>query len=171
MAEIKSTLDLIMEKTKNMTLTEEEREEILAREWRGKVRGWVQRYLDTTMNEKDLSQKFSKEDSDDLARVNKILKREILERLEPESDNEKILHLIDILPVSDRKSMKQLIESYRKKIDTERAHVGSEIKDNLSVRGVSGTAVVPNLENDTAWKDFLEKAKETLRQALVDQER
>ena len=41
MAEIKSTMDLIMERTKNLTMTDEEKKKLQLDELRGKVRGWV----------------------------------------------------------------------------------------------------------------------------------
>ncbi len=46
MAEIKSTIDLIMERTRNLTMTEEEKEELRNKELTEKAKGWVVRYLD-----------------------------------------------------------------------------------------------------------------------------
>ncbi len=46
MAEIKSTLDLIMEKTKGLTLSPEEKEKIHREEWLKKAKGWIQKFLD-----------------------------------------------------------------------------------------------------------------------------
>jgi len=46
MGEIKRTLDLIMEKTKNLTMSPEEKEEIRRQEWLKKTRGWIQKFLD-----------------------------------------------------------------------------------------------------------------------------
>ena len=49
MAEIKSTLDLVLERTKNLTLTEEEKKSLQRKELEGKIRGWGQKYLDGLM--------------------------------------------------------------------------------------------------------------------------
>ncbi len=46
MAEIKSTLDLIMERTKNFTLTNEGKRVLQTKELEGKVNGWVQKCMD-----------------------------------------------------------------------------------------------------------------------------
>ena len=46
MGEIKSTMDIIMEKTKGLTMTEEEKAEYKHKELTGKVRGLIQKFLD-----------------------------------------------------------------------------------------------------------------------------
>ena len=50
MGEIKSTLDIIMEKTKGLTMSEEEKEAFQKKETEGKVRGFLQRYLDCVID-------------------------------------------------------------------------------------------------------------------------
>ena len=45
MGEIKSTLDIIMEKTKGLTMSEEERTSFKEKELTGKVKGLVQKYI------------------------------------------------------------------------------------------------------------------------------
>ena len=66
MAEIKSTLDLIMERTKNLSLTPEERTEIRLKEIQAKVNGWTQRYIDGLLNASDVKNELEslKEDKD-----------------------------------------------------------------------------------------------------------
>ncbi|MCK9276084.1 MAG: hypothetical protein M0P57_13445 [Syntrophales bacterium] len=44
MAEIKSTLDIIMEKTRGMTLSDQEKKEIRLKEQEGKIKGLVERF-------------------------------------------------------------------------------------------------------------------------------
>ena len=46
MGEIKSTLDIIMEKTKGLTMTEEEKTAFKSKEMEGKVKGALQKFLD-----------------------------------------------------------------------------------------------------------------------------
>ncbi len=46
MGEIKSTMDIIMEKTKGLTMSEEEKAEYKQQELTGKVRGLIQKFLD-----------------------------------------------------------------------------------------------------------------------------
>jgi len=46
MGEIRSTMDIIMEKAKGLTMSEEEKETFRKKETEGKVRGFLQRFLD-----------------------------------------------------------------------------------------------------------------------------
>ena len=46
MAEIKSTLDLVMEKTRNLSLSSEERAEQKSKEIRSQIRGLIQKFQD-----------------------------------------------------------------------------------------------------------------------------
>ena len=50
MGEIKSTIDIIMEKTKGMTMSEDEKQEIKKKELTGKIRGLIQRFMDGVIN-------------------------------------------------------------------------------------------------------------------------
>ena len=50
MGKIRSTLDIVMDRTKNLSMTSEERENLKRKELSDTVRAWVQRYLDGKMN-------------------------------------------------------------------------------------------------------------------------
>ena len=50
MGEIKSTLEIIMEKTKDLTLTEEEKKEFKQKDMAGKIKGIIQKFLDGTLD-------------------------------------------------------------------------------------------------------------------------
>jgi hypothetical protein len=56
MAEIKSTLDLIMERTRNLSMTPEEKEALRRKEWHSRIQGWLQRYLDGLMGTNSLKE-------------------------------------------------------------------------------------------------------------------
>ena len=49
MGEIRSTLDIIMEKTKGLSMSEEEKKAFKKQETAGKIRGLIQKYLDGTV--------------------------------------------------------------------------------------------------------------------------
>ena len=94
MAEIKSTLDIIMEKTKNLTMTEEEKEELHRTELAEKAKGWVQKYMDNLIKQEKLKSELKKEGKDKYSELQEILKNELLERLQPDGDNVRIFQLI-----------------------------------------------------------------------------
>ena len=54
MAEIKSTLDLVMEKTKNLSLSSEERQAQKNQEIESRIRGLLQKFKDRALNSERL---------------------------------------------------------------------------------------------------------------------
>ena len=54
MGEIRSTLDIIMEKAERVKVTDEDKEAFMKKEAEGKVRGLLQKYLDGIINHERL---------------------------------------------------------------------------------------------------------------------
>ncbi len=61
MAEIKSTIDLIMERTKNLSASPQEREDYQRREREKHIRGLVLRLLDDSLTLDDIKDELAKE--------------------------------------------------------------------------------------------------------------
>ena len=60
MGEVKSTLDLVMEKTKNLNLSNEEREEQKNKEIKNRLRGLVQKFQDAVLSTDNLRADYQK---------------------------------------------------------------------------------------------------------------
>ena len=54
MGEIKSTLDLVMERTKNLSLSDEEKQAQKQKEVESRIRGLLQKYLDGWLDKNQL---------------------------------------------------------------------------------------------------------------------
>jgi hypothetical protein len=164
MGEIKSTLDLIMEKTKGLSLSDEERKKLKQQGWLGKARGWVQRYLDGMIDPQDLKKGIAALGEPEGAE--NLLKQELVGAVDPEGDNEKRWEALEILWGLPRAPYVRTIEQYR----SELAEAGSRRADVLAVRlaekGISGPAVVPNLQRDPEWISYSGKALQDCREAL-----
>jgi hypothetical protein len=91
MAEIKSTLDIIMERTKNLTMTDKEKASFRRKEAEGKVKGWVQKYQDGVIELDTIKSYFEKEITE-YPEVRQILKSQLLDCLKLTGDNGKILN-------------------------------------------------------------------------------
>ena len=59
MAEIKSTLDLVMEKTRHLTLSDEEKQEQKENEFKIKLKGPAQKFQDQTINKRELKKEIN----------------------------------------------------------------------------------------------------------------
>jgi hypothetical protein len=165
MAEIKSTLDIIMERTKNLTLTEEEKKSIRTKEVKSRVKGWLQRYTDGALIIRDLKENMEQERvvSPEAAA---LLREECLDHLEPEADNRKLFQLMEEILGIDTAPFQRLIDDFNEEILKYQVGATRESGDVLHSQGISGTAVLPNLNLSPAWNAHLESAREQFRNKL-----
>ena len=151
MAEIKSTLDIIMEKTKNLTMTEEEKEELHRTELAEKAKGWVQKYMANLIKQEKLKSELKKEGKDKYSELQEILKNELLERLEPDGDNVKIFQLIKGILDIKKDPFVKIINEFQKEVASEKSKSLENMKKLLMKRRVFGSAVIPNPALDESW--------------------
>jgi hypothetical protein len=166
MGEIKSTLDLIMEKTKNLSLTPEEKEEIRRQDWLKKARGWIQKFLDDLIDMDRVKDELLNKEPP--SGWEKILKKELIDGLEPEADNERRFQLIEELLGIHPDGFRKILEGRHQRLDLERDKRMASIKSQLSKQGISGTAVIPNLEGDPVWKTFYDQATKNCKEEITN---
>ncbi len=166
MAEIKSTLDLIMEKTQNMVLTEDEKEEIRRKELNGKIKGWIQQYRDNVMRLDAIKSEIQKEEKDRQVALKKTLKKEIIRHIEPDEDNTKLFQLLEEILGINKDSIINMINRFQEILDTEKINKTNERKNRLNEKGISGTAVVPNLDSDKEWNGYYLDLKEEFKEKI-----
>jgi len=166
MAEIKSTLDIIMEKTRGLTMTDEEKAAMHDRELEGKTRGLVQKYLDGTIP----MAKFQKEWDrlgKDREKALTILKRICVENVEPEGENGPLLELLRDVAGMESDSLERALERAREDLDTRRLESQERIREALAESGIYGSAALPNLNADPQWKEIVFRQKERLHDELL----
>jgi hypothetical protein len=160
MGEIKSTLDLVMEKTKNLTLSAEEKQAQKQKEIGSHIKGLLQKYQGGLLvkNQLKIDYESLKKDSDlsdDTAMIN-----EIFSRLDPSQDNQLLLEILEECCRLNASSVKTLIndfqDDYHKAAHERMARLKEDLARNYAV---SGSAVIPNLEADGQWR----RTEEALR--------
>ena len=161
MGEIKSTLDIIMEKTKGLTMTEAEKEELRHKELAGKIKGWVQKYLDDLINLETLKSELKKESD-----IRKILKKELLERLELDGDNEKMFQLIKELLGIKKDPFVIIISNFQKEVARESSKRLDTMKKQLTKKRIFGSAVIPNLNHDTEWNAYYQRVNDDFKKEM-----
>lgn len=165
MAEIKSTLDLIMERTKNLTLTEEEKEAIRTREGKAKVRGWFQRYSDRSLTIRDLKE-YMEQERVGSPEAATLMREECLAHVDPEGDNQKIFQIMEEVLEIDPGPFQGLVDHFQEELGQLRSGATRDALATLHAQGVCGTAVIPNLNLSPAWNANLESARKQFRKDL-----
>ncbi len=166
MAEIKSTLDIIMEKTKGLTMTDEEKKELKRKEMAGKVKGLVQKISDGFMGLDGLKKELAAlgKGHEDMLRV--IMMSEIAGRIQPEGDNEPLMEILEKTIGMDTGPIRDFFADSQRKLEKEKVARGKRLMKRLKKKGISGSAVIPNLEADSQWRDYVSNLKETFQKEV-----
>ncbi len=166
MGEIKSTLDLVLEKTRHLTLSSEEKQEQTQKEIEKRIKGMLQKYQDGILSDKQLQIDYEKLQKDSNLRDNNILINEIINRLGPDQDNQSLLEILEECCSIDSATIKAVINDYRDAYHKAAGNRMDRLKEKLAQKFfISGSAVVPNLEADEQWR---QEARE-IRSGYEDQ--
>ena len=165
MAKIKSTLDLVMERTKNISITEEEKEELRRKEWTDKTRAWVRKIMDRKMTMTELRSSFTSSMAS-YPGVESIMRKDLVSHIDPDENNTAVFRALQEVLGIDVEPFKEAVRAYHGRINLDCSEFLERSKSELIHKGISGTAVVPNLENDQAWTASMKRRKEELRNQL-----
>jgi hypothetical protein len=171
MGEIKSTLDLVMEKTKNLNLSNEEREQQKSKEIKNRLRGLVQKFQDNILSTDNLRSDYQKLKKEYGLTNNRLLIEEICSQIQPEKDNQALFDLLAEFKLPDFERLKSVLQEFQTVLDTAAGQRHKILKDQLAkTYFISGSAVVPNLENDDEWRQTSENIKLKYNR-LLDEEK
>ena len=158
MGEIKSTLDLVMEKTKNLSLSSEERQAQKNKEIESRICGLLQKFKDQALNVDNLKAEYQKLHKDYDLSGNEPLVKEICGQIELGADNHAWFELLAQLKVADIERVTSVLREFDEVIDAAAQERSKILLDKLAkAHFISGSAVAPNLEADKAWQ---KKARE-----------
>jgi hypothetical protein len=153
MAEIKSTIDLIMERTKSLAASPQERESYQRQEREKRIRGLVQRLLDDNITLDGVKDELAKEKKNgSAAEVTELLKNALAGHVDAEADNERLFRFVKELVGISLDRLGETLTTCRKESASWKAVLAERQKKDLESRGISGPAVLPNAEADPQWK-------------------
>ena len=171
MGEIKSTLDIIMEKTKGMTMSEEEKQAYQKEEVSGKVSGFLQKYLDELFELEKLKSEILALGKDKENLSKETLVQACLERMDFEEDNSQLLSALEEIGEIDIAPVKGIIDEFREQLKQVRDDVGKGLSERLKKKGIAGSAVIPNIMADMKWVEQASRLRDAFRNKLITFER
>jgi hypothetical protein len=166
MAEIKSTLDIIMERTKGLSMTEDEKRAFKEQETAGKIKGLVQKCLDGLIDPSRFQGEVTalKNEVRDELMVGRFLGEECLDRIELGKDNERLFEMLEKTANADVPALKEKLKEVEKQVRQEEVIRENGLASDLKKRGVSGSAVIPNIHADPGWSDYLGRMKKSFKE-------
>lgn len=165
MAEIKSTIDLIMERTKNLSLSEEEKAAIRFREAEGKVKGWIQRHRDGQATLRDIRKEYA-EERKAFPGAERIFRAALLDGVSPTGDSGAVYELMEKVLKMNADPVRELAGAWREELNgTVRDRLAAGL-ESLRQRGVSGPAAIPNPNRDKALLESVRQGTVVFRERL-----
>ena len=167
MGEIRSTMDIIMEKAKGLTMSEEEKEAFRKKGTEGKVRGLLQRFLDAFIDSERLKDEIGSLGETSYVVAKEALIRECMGRMVPGADNTILLDALENAVGLDIALIRKIILDCNQDLEQQKMDRKQVLQKNLEGLGISGSAVIPNIHADQEWiihlsemnKGFTEKVE------------
>lgn len=152
MAEIKSTLDLVMERTRHLTLSAEEKREQALAELKKNLSGLLLRHLEGMVSQEQFRKELHELQERSGLTDPRIFIGEVLQRFDLDQDNGPLLTLLAAIYGCDTTAIAQLLEDYRDTLAASAHKRQTRRQADLAHRhGISGSAVAVNLEADADW--------------------
>ena len=168
MGEIKSTLDLVMERTRHLTLTPEEREAHNLGEVQKMIRGLLQKYQDDRLNQEQLAREIDNMQKTTGPAVRGLLIEELLKDIDLVRKNDWQLVLLREICDIDPSGIVSLCKDFQEAIQSTSQERMQALKQKLAnEQRIHGSAVVPNVEADKLWQAEVSAIRERFDQLLV----
>jgi len=167
MGEIRSTLDIIMEKAKEVEVTDEDKAAFVKHEVEKKIRGLLQKALEGFMDVEGFQSEIEALGPDRNEMAMSALRRECLERLVLEGDNQGLLDILSRVARFDPTPVEKLLLTYQGDLDEKRADRQATLREQLKTRGIWGSALVPNLKADPDWISTSAEARDRFHRELL----
>jgi hypothetical protein len=160
LAEIKSTLDLVMEKTQNLTLSAEEKQIQRDKDTANRIKGLVQKLQDGLLTADQLTMEYERFRRDSELSDDRLLVREVLTRLDPAGDNQILLEILEKCCRFDTAAIRADITGYREAYHQAARERSAQLKENLEQNHfITGSAVLPNIDADEQWRQTAQEMR------------
>jgi hypothetical protein len=169
MAEIKSAIELAMERTKGLRLSQEEMEKLKEEEIQSKAHGLVNRYLEVDFHLREVERELDRFDSAERQHLEKLFIQYLSEAIDLDRDNDLIFQGFESFRVGSKGSiqkMKDLIQSYQERKGKEYSKTEKDLLSKFERLGISGSAVQPKVEGSPEWEEALSKFKPAFEENL-----
>jgi hypothetical protein len=164
--EIRSTLDLVLEKTRNLTLSEEEKRNLAREELDKKIRGIVGKYLDNLLPLDRIREELESIESNEPDLPYKLFTKHLLAHVDLDVDASAILSALKEVVGFDPAPLEALQQEYKVEKEMARRSFAEDTLSAFKERGVSGSAVVPNLDGIPEWVQFQSELSERYREKI-----
>jgi len=172
MGEIKSSLELAMERTKKFAISKEEKEVMKQKEMLQKATTLFHRYREERLSLNEILKEIEKTEEKTATVVKESLLSQWIDSLSLNDDDERILKGIESLKRRSTDEVKQkfvhLLFQYHEEKEKVEEEVMIQFTEALRKDGIYGSAVEPKLERSELWQKEIEKLDQSYRMKLEE---
>jgi uncharacterized membrane-anchored protein YjiN (DUF445 family) len=172
MGEIKSAIELAMERSKRFVISKEDREAIREKEILQKAASLFYRYQDGHIPFHEIEREIEKLEEEIRGPVKEALLSQWVEALSLSGDPGRILDGIESLRGRDfnkvREKVRGLLQEYVGEVEAEREKKRRILEEALRKEGIYGEAVDPNLEGNEEWKALVNTLHHSYQKRLEE---
>jgi len=167
MSEIKSTLELALEKTSHLNLSERERHEQKLAEFKSRVHGVIQKRLDRAIKEETAAEDLVLLQKEYGLDCRKIVIEHVLDALTLQGAKEPLFGLLGEVCGISTDGLRTISAGFEQKKTTAVEDRYNDALARLNKKhGISGTAVVPNLEADQTLSTELTRLEHAFKKEI-----
>ncbi len=151
MSEIKSTIEIMMERTRGMGLSDAEKEQIRRESLEKKAKGYALKIHDYPDSTDKLVQDLMAEAPEELEEIKKLVWNNLVSKIQNNENMDSFLALLQKLMFAPPKksvfdNYRQLIKEAQKDKSRDRKTLIEREKRKLADFGISGSAIVPKID-------------------------
>jgi len=159
MGEIKSSIEMAMERTKKLLLSPEEKEKLHREELFNRAKGMVSRYQEGNLSLNDLETEVENHPAETRDFFFRLIFEKMIEDIRIGQDNQRVLDAISLFKKGKIDShvlemITAIEEEYEKTLQDGFRSVESLLKKKLEGLGIWGNALIPNVEGSAEWREF-----------------
>lgn len=156
MGEIKSTLDLVMERTRHLSLSEDEKRRQRESDFEKRLQGLLQQYADSALSTEALMDRMGALQAElnfgDRAAIAKI----VIGRVDPRQDNKHWLALLAHLSPATCAPLEDTLAAYNRQQAVLMETAGEQQRTRLArEHGIHGSAILPNPQKEASYQERL----------------
>jgi hypothetical protein len=161
LGEIKSTIDLMMERTQGISLSAEERAKLRREDLTKKARGFKLKLVREPERAQEILSALKCESEDDRRLLESLLWELMIEEIPADSKILKYLDLMEKLPGAQGRSralhrLREAVKEAQKSQLIDKKKILTKEKKKLAALGISGSAVVPKIPKESvAGRDYV----------------
>ena len=154
MAQIKSTLDLIMERTKHLSLNEEEKQALEQQELNQLVMVPLLRYLKEERDADYLAHELDSLPLEKREEGRRLCLELFIDSLSPFEDNKRMLAGVErLLGKTGRERWEKIVvpleKEYQEQREAAQAEAARRLRETLAAEGLSGSALLPYVDGES----------------------